>query len=121
MITKVQTARHTPGPWTLDPEYPDEIVAGKRSIGEVRGGRFVGDCEKPEYEVPAEVLANARLIAAAPELLTALESIKQLLTDKMLVRNTEGDHQSHWAMNQIPIVSALAQMEQAIKKARGEA
>ena len=69
--------KHTPGPWSLDPEYPDEINAcgGKRRIGEVHGGRFVGDCEHPEYEVPAEVLANARLIAAAPEMFVALAKL----------------------------------------------
>jgi hypothetical protein len=73
--------KHTPGPWTLDAQYPDEIVGcdGKRRIGEVYGGRFVGDCSDPQYEIPAEVLANARLFAAAPELLEALELCKRVL------------------------------------------
>lgn len=49
-------SEHTPGPWSAEPSARGfEITAGDRRIGE------------------AHDEANARLIAAAPELLAALE------------------------------------------------
>jgi len=73
MTTQTQIrAKHTPGPWSLGETYGDEIRAGNRSIGEVHGGRFVSNGMSEEYEIPAEVQANARLIAAAPDMFLAL-------------------------------------------------
>ena len=69
------TAKHTPGPWT--PEFGEAYrVRAQQDGGQVAimmnlkgrhglAGRRNGD----------EVAANARLIAAAPELLEALETI----------------------------------------------
>ena len=64
-------AKHTPGPWVEQPE-PDgafTIWAGERQLSEIQPDDM-GDA------LPAE--ANARLIAAAPELLDALW---QIVTD----------------------------------------
>lgn len=68
--------KHTPGPWSINQEYGDEILSpyGK-TLAEVHGARFVGDMADPQYEIPAEVAANTRLIAAAPELLDALQRL----------------------------------------------
>ena len=57
--------KHTPGPWAIDGEGTNAMVRGADlTIVAVRH-RLTG----PTHE------ANARLIAAAPELLEALESI----------------------------------------------
>ena len=56
--------KHTPGPWTITPEHEDAI--------DIYGGGMVIHsivADHPEHE------ANARLIAASPDLLEALEGI----------------------------------------------
>mgnify|MGYP006977242181 CR=1 FL=1 len=62
-------SKHTVGPWfTSDPDGGGGILI--KPIP----GQVVAQCDElPEME------ANARLIAAAPELLEALETAKQLL------------------------------------------
>ena len=55
---------HTPGPWATDPEVGHEMVLGS-------DGKMVADCSifaRRKNEV-ATNRANARLIAAAPDLL----------------------------------------------------
>ena len=59
-------SNHTPGPWSND--YGVEIRAGE--FRPICGMRFPFDSEQNQ--------ANARLIAAAPELLEALEKIAQI-------------------------------------------
>lgn len=63
---RTNTTAHTPGPWTLEPGI---------------GGGFSGMISGPEHSVaavcnyyPKAVLANALLIAAAPDLLAACEA-----------------------------------------------
>lgn len=63
----MSTTKHTPGPWTAQGLA---IVASDRSFV----GRLYPWCADPQDAECAK--ANARLIAAAPEL---LESIEQLL------------------------------------------
>ena len=53
---------HTPGPWDVDTSYLS-IVAREMNICEI-----YDDCGPQQY------IANARLIAAAPDLLEALEA-----------------------------------------------
>ena len=56
---------HTPGPWIVDAAFDDS--------GYVRGprGEYVADIELDEDDPVLQ--ANARLIAAAPELLAVLQ------------------------------------------------
>jgi hypothetical protein len=67
--------RHTPGPWQTDQAEHDapyqdiRIHAGKGSICCV----WIDDA--PLHDYNAEQRANARLIAAAPELLEALKAM----------------------------------------------
>jgi hypothetical protein len=86
----VEEASFTPGPWHVF-EYCGAVevnAEGERAIAELwgRGNQ-------------AQALANALLIAAAPDLLAALESVLPLLDKDLLV--------SHWA-------------RAAIKKARAQ-
>ena len=75
------TRKHTPGPWTTDErEHNDpyqhvRILGGSRAIAEL----WIDDAPVPEYN--AEQYANARLIAAAPELLEALQILLDCVTD----------------------------------------
>ena len=70
------TASHTPGPWTLSPWTASSDIAihgyndGQRQwIGDV-----VGDTDS-EHATDANRDANARLIAAAPDMLEALKGL----------------------------------------------
>jgi len=64
------TAKHTPGPWTTDPEVGHESVID----GE---GRLIADCAIFGHGFKRELnVANARLISAAPDLLTALRIVQ---------------------------------------------
>ena len=61
-----QEAQHTPGPWSQYRDHPLVIVDDKgASLGEMLPG--------DPYISYEAALANARLVAAAPELLAALK------------------------------------------------
>lgn len=69
--------KHTPGPWTNhgripQPGLPHSTVAAKTLIARVYSEAF-GDIEQEE--------ANARLVAAAPELLEALQMYVESMRD----------------------------------------
>jgi hypothetical protein len=71
------TAKHTPGPWKLDAYLnsgsPNPgIVVAENPHGE--GAEQVASIEWIAGGFHAEQVANARLIAAAPDLLKALEA-----------------------------------------------
>ena len=63
--------RHTPGPWYV---LADSLRIGRRS-DYVPALVVVADCRVAVGASVAESQANARLIAAAPDLLAALEVI----------------------------------------------
>lgn len=66
---------HTPGPWRIDYNGEDPEFAAPR----IKGNSVENVAFIPAYEHPrAEMDANARLIAAAPEL---LEALRALLSD----------------------------------------
>lgn len=76
-------SEHTPGPWQVLPEECDKPYI--RIRGTVLGCRYkIANVLTPHYEgvherEAAETRANARLIAAAPELLEALKPFAELL------------------------------------------
>lgn len=76
------STNHTPGPWGALPEECDRPYI--RIRGTVLGGRYkVANVLTPIYEgVPLreaeETRANAKLIAAAPDLLEALQRLVDL-------------------------------------------
>ena len=93
-MSATEKATHTPGPWESKQEsayVPAQVWADGRQLAEVYG------------EDRATRAANARLIAAAPELLEALEAL--------LIGHEEGATPSEW----------FEQARAAIRKAKGGA
>lgn len=60
--------KHTPGPWQVDKTYGLIMAGNEIEIAACHAGRG------------ADAEANARLIAAAPEMLDALEKIESCLS-----------------------------------------
>ena len=77
------TAYHTTGPWTMLPEEADKDylrirgtrLGGRYKVANVHHLRFEGVHAVVRERDDAESMANARLIAAAPELLEALQFV----------------------------------------------
>lgn len=98
----------TPGPWSVtgDPDSFSGVCVEAEKEGIIHwviadriGGHILGE----EYDDYSEVEANARLIAAAPELLEAL------------IRLSEAARDMHGYLE-----GAVSQAEDAIAKALGE-
>lgn len=68
------TVKHTPGPWHVDPKAPEESFFEDVNILR-HDGLAVAVCVHNGDIVPPEPEANARLIAAAPDLLEALREL----------------------------------------------
>jgi hypothetical protein len=96
--------KHTPGPWRVDPDHFRDVQTtdGAIEICLAEGGEPYG---KNLFSVPPieEAHANARLIAAAPDL---LEALKAILEDMDSEHGTDYDY---------------AKARAAIAKATGEA
>jgi hypothetical protein len=72
--------QHTSGPWTIA-NYPHAVVVKMESHKKTAYGasRYaaIGGFDRSDPEQMAEALADACLIAAAPELLAALEGMEK--------------------------------------------
>jgi hypothetical protein len=98
------SAKHTPGPWAID---------GCASLGNLDviygSGRItMMDCENDEVDDDA-LLANARLITAAPEMLVALDRAEAFISGFEDDDTQEG------------VTEMLAAIRVALAKAKGEA
>src|SRR5690606_21912142 len=98
---------HTPGPWKVDTSYqwPSKVSSTVAPYDE----GWICDCSsgrRGSMEM-ARSLANARLIAAAPELLEALEELVDLVNSFL-----KGEY--------IPDSFTTQPGENAIAKAKGE-
>lgn len=100
---------HTPGPWTCDSIHPDN---GRTQIGSPKD--FI--CELYTYGIysnggeqptESEQQANARLIAAAPELLEALKEAQKLLHPLVMKMNIRKHFHEHNVLANV-IVKAIA-------------
>ena len=94
--------QHTPGPWSLSPSF--DRVERRVQHGDnpplVWGIASGINSAHPDHMPRAEQIANARLIASAPELLEALEELERLTV---------------WVGGQNPVHDAI---ESAKRKAR---
>src|SRR5438128_1089901 len=99
-------AIHTPGPWALDSNGPGhEVVLG-------RGGRHsIAAVQGPDDH--RENLANARLIASAPDLYAACELFTAAAHDVVALLNGKG------LACPASIAFAAEQARHAIAKAEG--
>ena len=108
-------SKHTPGPWQTDQAEHDapyqdiRIHAGKGSICCV----WIDDA--PLHDYNAEQRANARLIAAAPELLEALKDMgaRYGLTDqaRAAIAKAEGQQRPEPTDSRDPIRKEQARLE----------
>ena len=70
------TTQHTPGPWRVDVAQDTNGTIHSVDVREAAYGLFVASVEA-HTEEHADVMANARLIAAAPDLLAALRLVER--------------------------------------------
>lgn len=97
--------KHTSGPWRV-----------------FRGVWIFSQSDEIVADVDAKNLdhiANAKLIAAAPELLEALKMVQQMLTSGELVRDISLDAKPDFAMRMLDFVPKLNKIMMAIAKAEG--
>jgi hypothetical protein len=83
--------KHTPGPWVLLDNEGDIVIADRP--GE---GLYTLASTKNHSPRGSEKLANAKLIAAAPDLLEALESICTYGADTLSGRSDGGLDDRKW-------------------------
>lgn len=116
-----ERARHTPGPWLIDKQRGNEIAIlgpakgathhGQRDLWEVASvDLFIG---LESFET-SEILANARLIAAAPDLLAALKSVRDFVESELAQRGIEDVDYP----DKLRAGRALDQIDAAIRKAQ---
>lgn len=110
MTTK--TNAHTPGPWIANGHAVEQAETDKRKetyvIAFLRGSGFDDDRDV------CEVDANARLIAAAPDLLAAAEQSLQSCKNWACNCGIGGEGQNN------PAAVAVRNLEAAIRKAKGK-
>lgn len=97
--------KHTPGPWVIGPDAVDEKRRQEHLIGLPRQPDGMSMTERV-----ANYAANAHLIAAAPDMLEALE--------EMLAAHNISDLPTREEIDRL--VRAEDAARAAIKKARGE-
>lgn len=76
-------SKYTPGPWFVRKWDGDEWPDRRISIGPQSNGTAIAVCISPRYYDDEQMEADAKLIAAAPELLDALESALTILIDSV--------------------------------------
>lgn len=117
-------AEHTPGPWTAEIEahsassarFAANVYTGNPYLGTYRSVARV--CE-PEHgydgDEQARAIADAHLMAAAPEMLACLESVYEDLVDY-------GKRLSEaYSTGSIALLSCADQVHRTIQKAKGKA
>lgn len=102
---------HTPGPWRAGRPDMATIVGGFGSKWVYAGEKYIAVASGQDIESWKEIMSNAHLIAAAPDLLSALDG---LLTVIGAYRRTTG------VMDGLALQGAEIAAKDAIKKARGE-
>lgn len=104
--------KHTPGPWKLDPSFDPITNIFQQIAG---GGFFVATVTHGNAKGREEREANARLIAAAPDLLAALELC---ITSEGAACFSDMNSHPEYMQRRLYAISDLARA--AIAKATGE-
>lgn len=104
----MSTPQFTPGPWRVS-ESGHIIAADDRKTVIANVGNVYNE----------SVAADARLIAAAPDLLSALKRVLAGFESNAFQRNTDGDFDPAWTIKFMPHLLALADATKAIDKAEG--
>jgi hypothetical protein len=112
---------HTPGPW-----HEEDVAGSENILIADEQGVTVATCWRQPLDPPEWVGANTRLIAAAPQLLEALDRAFDLLegiADKLLYE--EGQPVTAIESREIEdiyndAICELAPFETLIRKVRGE-
>lgn len=96
---------HTPGPWTLK---PNGVISGGKPI-QLPNGEAVQQVAMATYLDDGDREANARLIAAAPELLEALRNAATLLNAIAPLMERQGSHDYRHGANLVAAAIAKAE------------
>lgn len=112
--------KHTPGPWEIE-TVPIESRGGSdtcHKIGPFNACIYDDWVPREKGISEEENNANAKLIAAAPELLEALNDFYTLIDSGDLVRDISKDNDfTYFTRQGIRITNAIVSMNEAIKKA----
>jgi len=98
---------HTQGEWKVDESEPWNVIAGDLIFRQFTGPLNFSDGRM--FQLPNEFEENAKLIAAAPKMLEALEAIAKLHS-----------HEASTYEMALAMYDARCVALQAIKKAKGE-
>lgn len=100
-------SKHTPGPWEItESDYGDEHWFGGSDFGQIEVNEWVnGGCKKYPLEW-AKLQAEARLIAASPDLYAVLKELQESA--------------AYWSEYDVPL-GIVDRINQAIAKAEGNA
>lgn len=106
---QTNTKNHTPGPWEIDATYPEQSKK-IHPVGSTIGVAIAFGDDEEETE------ANARLIASAPDLLSALQEVED-----WILRDEEALDFGQVAMSSQMLNERFQNVRAAIAKATGEA
>lgn len=104
-------SKHTPGPWKCGQYLGQSSWVVHMDVGD--RGRGMDIVDGVAGLTPEQRLANARLIAAAPELLAAAQAAKLALDDLLHAK----DGRDWWTQRD----AAMMLIDAAIAKATGDA
>lgn len=109
MAASTETVKHYPGPWRFEREGKDSY-----SVRPGTTGGLVAHVTESIlwYDAPQVTEANARLIAAAPDLLAELEDLVGLAEAAMRAANRDG--------SEYDIEAELANARDLVKRAKGQ-
>ena len=92
---------HTPGKWSIDPEHDGDVQGDGKEICIIWSKNDRGITVSVPMDAPNppkhEADANARLIAAAPELLAEVKRLREALRDIRDQNTIEMAHDPQWA------------------------
>lgn len=128
MNTTRKVAAHTPGPWEVrfvEDDWESKLVILMADARSTYPGYYT-NAEVVDYdhgvetdsEGFAQVKANARLIAAAPDLLDALRDLKEVVGD-VLIPALQKHRGEVWLADEIRFAAVTERVDAAIAKAEG--